>query len=133
PLDTERTLERVQGGTLRVGITHSPPWTDTSDAPPSGSEVDLTTDFAADLGAEIEWTLDSEARLIEDIHRGELDLVIGGFTDDTPWSGKAAVTAPYLETTDESGRTAKHVLITRPGENGFLVRLESFLAERGTR
>lgn len=132
PVDTEGTLDRVRGGELRVGITHNPPWTDTS-APGrmSGSEVELIEDFAAALDADVEWVEGSEGILADALHTGELDLAVGGFTDDTPWTDKAAVTAPYTEVRNDRGVTEKHVALTRAGENRLLVALEQFLRENG--
>src|SRR5690606_10796333 len=93
PADPEGTLERVTDGTLRVGVSHNPPWTKLSPASdPSGSEVDLVRQYAEQIGAETEWTEGSEAPLVEALDRGELDLVIAGFYDDTPWTEMAAVT-----------------------------------------
>ena len=40
-----------------------------------------------------------EETLIGRLERGELDLVIGGLTADTPWVEQAAITKPYAETT----------------------------------
>ena len=128
PVDTAGTLSRVRDGELRVGITHNPPWTDTSPAAGMvGSEVQLVERFAAKLDADISWSEGSEAILADSLHRGELDLVIGGFTDDTPWTQDAAITAPYLEQRDDHGEMKKHVVLTRPGENRFLMTMESFL------
>lgn len=130
PVDTEGTLDRVREGTLRVGITHSPPWTDTSGRQPAGTEVELVEALADELDADIAWTIDSEAQLMEAIHAGALDLVIGGITDDTPWTDKGAVTRPYVEAPDASGQTRKHLFVTRAGENRFLVAVETFLDEQ---
>lgn len=63
-------------------------------------------------------------RALED---GELDLVIGGLTADTPWSTHAAITRPYAETMDGRGRTVQHVMAARLGENALLVELETYL------
>lgn len=132
PVDTEGTTERVRGGVLRVGLTHHPPWVDATDpARPDGTEVRLVEQFAAGLGADIAWTIGSEATLVAGLDDGRLDLVAGGFTDDTPWSQQAATTTPYLEERDQGGALRKHVLLTRPGENRFLVAVEQFLGERG--
>ena len=131
PADTAGTLDRVRDGELRVGITHNPPWTDTSGSP-AGNEVELVERWASDLGAEISWTQASESVLAEALHRGELDLAIGGFTDDTPWTDRAAMTEPYTEAPDDTGRTRKHVILARPGENRLLVTLEEFLRDEGT-
>lgn len=128
PADADGTSARVQDGVLRAGITHNPPWTDTSTSGgPSGSEVRLVAGLAEQLDASIEWTVGAEAPLTEALHRGDLDLVIGGFTDDTPWTDKAAMTAPYIEERHSDGTTRKHVLLTRAGENRFLVTVETFL------
>ena len=47
PADVDGTLRTAQGGDLRVGITHNPPWTDTTDPDtPSGEDVRLVEKFA---------------------------------------------------------------------------------------
>jgi len=128
PADPDGTLDEVTGGTLQVGVTHNPPWTDVMDAAnPSGSEVRLVEQWAADLDAEVSWTVGSESVLIDAMDRGELDLVIGGFRDDTPWMDRAALTAPYTESTGDDGAVEKHVMLAPLGENRFLVALETFL------
>jgi hypothetical protein len=131
PADVDRTLDRVRDGELRVGITHNPPWTDTS-APtqPAGRDVDLVERFAESLDADIVWTVGSEAVLVDDLDAGALDLAVGGFTDDTPWAEKAALTRPFREDRVD-GAVEKHVMLTVPGENRFLTTLETFLSEQG--
>jgi polar amino acid transport system substrate-binding protein len=133
PADPEDTLERVTDGVLRVGVSPNPPHTDVRDTPePHGSEVALIRDFAATLPAEIEWTVGGEEMLIIGLEEGDLDLVIGGLTADTPWEQHAAITKPYAEATDPAGKQVKLVMAARPGENAFLLQLERFLRERGT-
>lgn len=130
PADPDGTLDRVTGADLRVGVSPSAPWTETDGAgDPSGTEVVLVEEFAEHLGADVEWTEGGEADLVSALERGELDLVIGGFTDATPWTSKAAMTQPYAESTNEEGKTAKHVMLAPMGENAFLVELERFLLE----
>jgi ABC-type amino acid transport substrate-binding protein len=120
----------VTGGELRVGVAESAPWTETEGSgDPTGSEVDLVEEFADNLDADVDWSEGGEADLVYRLERGELDLVIGGFTDTTPWTSKAAMTQPYAESTNPEGKTAKHVMLTPMGENAFLVRLERFLLE----
>lgn len=113
-----------------MGVTHNPPWTDTT-GDPAGTEVALVERLAADLDAEVVWTESSEAVLAEALHRGDLDLAIGGFTDDTPWTDRAAVTDGYVSAPDASGAESPHVLLARPGENRFLVEVERFLRAHG--
>jgi polar amino acid transport system substrate-binding protein len=98
PRDPESTLDRVRGGTLRVGITESEPWTRLEAGQPGGVEVELVRRFATELGARVEWVDGSEADLIAALEVRELDLVVGGLTADTPWQTKAAITRSYATT-----------------------------------
>lgn len=129
PADPEGMLDRVSGGTLRVGITPNGEWTDVTDeGETSGIEVDLLEDFAATIDAEIAWVEGSEERLFTQLHDGALDMVIGGFTDKTPWIHKAAITKPFTEVSTSEG-PEKHVMATAMGENAFLLELERFLLQ----
>ena len=132
PADPEDTLERVTDGLLRVGVSPNPPHTEVRGAAePEGREVVLVRDFAATLPAEVEWTVGGEEMLITALERGDLDVVVGGLTADTPWSEHVAVTRPYAKATDAAGEPIELVLAARPGENAFLMRLEEFLISRG--
>lgn len=130
PADPDGTLDRVSGGTLRVGVSHSPPATDVSGSDPAGSETELARDFAASLNAGVEWTEGGEEFLMESLAHGDLDLVIGGLTESSPWTDKAALTRPYAESTENWGDPRKHVLAAPMGENAFLSQLEEFLSGR---
>jgi polar amino acid transport system substrate-binding protein len=128
PADPEKTLERVTGSTIRVGVSPHPPWTDISGAgEPSGTEVDLVREFAGTLPAQVEWVVGGEQSLIAALERGELQLVIGGLTSETPWTEKAAITKPYAEMKDPEGKRKKLVMAAPMGENAFLLALEKFL------
>jgi polar amino acid transport system substrate-binding protein len=132
PTDPEGTLERVTGGTLRVGVSPNPPWTEVAqDAEPTGTEVGLVKEFAATLPAEVSWTVGGEEALVKGLEEGDLDLVIGGLTADTPWEKHVAVTMPYAEGTGPDGERIKLVMAAPPGENAYLLRLEKFLLSRG--
>lgn len=97
PRDTEGTLDRVQGGTMRVGITENPPWTDLSGEQPAGVEVDLIEAFAETIQAQVEWFDGSQAELLRALEKRQLDLVVGGFTADDPWAQLVTFTQPYAE------------------------------------
>jgi polar amino acid transport system substrate-binding protein len=128
PADPEKTLERVTGSTMRVGVSPNPPWTAISEAgEPSGTEVDLVREFAGTLQAQVEWVVGGEEPLIAALERGELELVIGGLTSETPWTEKAAITKPYAEMRDPEGKRKKLVMAAPMGENEFLLVLEKFL------
>jgi len=128
PADPEGTLDRVAGGTLKAGISYNPPWTETgSGGDPAGTEVQLVRQFAAEQNARGEWVSGGESDLIRQLERGELDLVVGGLTKDSPWFKHAALTQPYLETTNAQGDKEQHVMAAPMGENAFLFELEKFL------
>jgi polar amino acid transport system substrate-binding protein len=90
PRDPEGTLDRVRGGTLRVGVAPVEPWT--------AVERQLLREFARTLEADVEWVEGTESELIEALDGRQLDVVIGGFTRRSVWMNEAALTRPYLTT-----------------------------------
>ena len=134
PTDPEGTLERVSGGTLRVGVSPNPPWIEIPQgAEPTGTEVRLVEEFATTLPAEVTWTVGGEEALIKTLEIGGLDLVIGGLSADTPWTEHAAITKPYAEGTGPDGKRIKLVMAAPPGENAYLLTLEKFLLSQDLR
>jgi ABC-type amino acid transport substrate-binding protein len=130
PADPSGTLDRVRGGELRAGISPNGDFVRVDAADPAGSEVEAIEEFAASLGAEVEWTVGSEEALVRGLEDEELDLVAGGLTDQTPWIDKAGVTRPYTEAVDAHGAPLKIVMLVPIGENAFLTELETFLTAR---
>ncbi len=124
PKDPRRTLERVRNGTLRVGYSESRPWVTKNGDAPGGTEAELVKQFAQSLNARIEWHNYTEQNLFERLEKNELHLVIAGLTDETPWKDKIGMTRPYRKIGKK-----KHVMAVAPGENGFLVALETFLQQ----
>ena len=97
PRDPEGTLERARGARVRVGVVENEPWVRRTDGEPAGVEVELVRRFARELNATPEWFWGNEQEHIEALKRFELDLVIGGFTDSTPWGKDVGLTNPYFE------------------------------------
>ena len=129
PVDPEGSLERASGGVLRVGMSQHEPWTALDGGERSGVEVRLIEAFAAQWDADVEWHDGGEESLIDELHRGELDVVVGGLTEKSPWSSHAALTRPYVVVTSPTGSPEPHVMATRMGENALLVAVERFLLE----
>lgn len=100
PRDPEGTLQRVTGGTMRVGIAEHEPWVlvDESGHPEGGVEVALVEEFAATLDADIEWVAASTAEIAAALHTRSLDLGIAGFASTSPFQKEATFTHPYLTT-----------------------------------
>lgn len=135
PRDPEGTLDRVRGGTLRVGFVVDTPWVTEAGQGAGGIEGAIAAELARGLGARIAWTHASETPLLTALHDGDLDLVIAGLTKDSPWAAKASFTrAYYVDTTMVHGerREEPHVVAVRPGENAWQVHVERVLeAHRG--
>ncbi|NLJ53693.1 MAG: transporter substrate-binding domain-containing protein [Intrasporangiaceae bacterium] len=133
PRDPDGTLERVRSEqSLRVGASDGADRLEVhvagdGGAEVSGTEADLVSGFAEELGAQIEWTVGGETELVHAMERGELDVIIGGLHSDSPWADAVSLTRPYAESTDPEGSTVQHVLAVPLGENGFLVTLERYL------
>lgn len=101
PRDPRGTLERVQNGTMRVGIVENDPWTRMEEGHASGVEVELLKDFARELGAEVSFVPGTTPELLEAAKEAEVDVLVGGFTSTSPGvsEGKeAGVTGSYLTT-----------------------------------
>jgi ABC-type amino acid transport substrate-binding protein len=131
PYDTAGTYELVKEGKLRVGVAEKPPWANAAEGDMIGIEVELTKELAQRTSSETEWTARAESELVKRLRVGQLDLVIGGLTDDSPWSNEIAFSRPYLETIDPvSGETQKHVWAVRQGENRWLLEVDRFLQEQ---
>lgn len=126
PADPDGTLARVSGGELRVGASPAPGLVDVSGGEPSGDLVDLVDDFARSIDATSKWTVRGEEELVTMLERGELDLAVGGFTEQTPWSDRAGASRGYRVT----GADGEPIVLLVPlGENAFLGELERFLDE----
>jgi ABC-type amino acid transport substrate-binding protein len=123
PKDADGALDKIRNGTLRVGIAQNPPWVVVTGAEVSGIEPQLVADLARQLNSRVKNVYGSETLLLEGLHRRELDVVIGGFTADSPWKRDVALTKPYHE--DRNKR--QHVLALPPGENAWLMQVEKFL------
>jgi polar amino acid transport system substrate-binding protein len=99
PRDPDGTLNRVEGGVMRVGVTEADPWVLLEgDRPVGGAEVELARRFARDVGARIEWVQGSEEELVDAAKEGQVDLILAGLTNKSRWKKDVAFTRPYVET-----------------------------------
>ena len=126
PRDPEKTSERIASThELRVGVTDNGEWADAQSAEPRGIEPDLVRRFAAQTGAHVLWTRGSETSLVHALKENELDIAIGGFDKKTAWKSVAGVSQPFAATADKK----KHVFLAAPGENRFILTLDTFLTD----
>lgn len=131
PSDPNETLQTLSERSLRVGASLEPGLVDVDvdveDATLSGPLVDLVEEFAAEIDTSADWTTGSEESLVRMLEAGELDLVVGGMTDQTPWVERAGATRGYTAIDGADGRSL--VMLVPLGENAMLFVLESFLDE----
>jgi ABC-type amino acid transport substrate-binding protein len=126
PTDPNGTLDDIRGGTLRAGVSLSEGLArETPDGTPRGPVIELVDEFAAEQDARVEWTIDSEERLVDMLESGDLDIAVGGMTDQTPWTDRAGVTRGYTDIEGSGGRSI--VMLVPLGENELLSTLEGFL------
>jgi polar amino acid transport system substrate-binding protein len=103
PSDVEGTLDRVEDGTLRVGVVDDPPWVDLASSTPRGVEPTLIRRFADSLNAEVEWIRGAESDLVDGMAGFQLDVIIGGLDRQWPYGLEVALTRPYVDTEIEIG------------------------------
>lgn len=107
PRDPDGTLNRVEGGVMRVGVTEADPWVlMDGDEPSGGAEVELARRFARDVGARIHWVHGSEEELVDAAKEGQVDLILAGLTSKSRWKKDVAFTRPYVETRTVVGTPA---------------------------
>jgi polar amino acid transport system substrate-binding protein len=108
PRDPDGTLNRVEGGVMRVGVTEAEPFVimGSGEEPAGGAEVELVRRFASDLDARIDWVTGSEEELVDAAKEGQVDLLIGGITAKSRWKKDVALTRPYVATRTVVGQPA---------------------------
>jgi polar amino acid transport system substrate-binding protein len=85
---------------MRVGVVEHAPWTTlTPGGGAGGLEAALMAELARELGARLQWVRGPESSLLEALQLRELDVVIGGLTDASPWKKQVAFTKPFYTDT----------------------------------
>lgn len=127
PTDPDGTLGRVTSATLRVGASPDGAMITAVDGTVTGPEAELVRGFADSVGADVEWTVSGEENLVGLIESGEIDLAVGGMTDQTLWTPRVGVTRGYTGIPGSDG--SAQVMFVPLGENAFLSALEAYLDE----
>jgi polar amino acid transport system substrate-binding protein len=94
----EGTLDRVEGGTMRVGVSDNEPWVNLDGQEPGGVEPEIVRRFAETIHAEIHWVQGDSEELVEALANGQLDVVVAGITRTSVYKKKVALTRPYVDT-----------------------------------
>jgi polar amino acid transport system substrate-binding protein len=129
PRDPKETLRAVQTRPMRVGLVEHSPWVIRTTGEPAGVEVDLVRQFAAALGTTPEWHWGSEQEQLEALEEYQLDLVIGGLTDRSPWRKYVGMTSTYFTETYRVGVQTSSPLENVKGAQVAILRGEPAAAE----
>ncbi|KTD23070.1 substrate-binding periplasmic protein [Legionella londiniensis] len=116
PKDPNHTLDKVKKThILRVGAIYNPPWVGKNE---SGIEPILLKQFAKELNAHPKFFYLPESLAMKALIEGQVDVVIGGITADTPWEKKIGLTRPYYKEIYYIGRpeklSKKHLVAISP-------------------
>jgi ABC-type amino acid transport substrate-binding protein len=123
PTDPDDTLQDVRrSGVLRVGASPAEGWVDVAARPPTGPEPRLVDALAEHVGVRVEWVVAGEEHLVTMLEEDDVDLAVGGFTEDNAWVAKVGLTRPY----HRSGGKAR-VWMVPMGENAWQSTVERWL------
>jgi hypothetical protein len=125
PEDPRNTFNEIINNKLKVGYAESKPWVVLSAKKPKGIEAWIVTRIAEEINSDILWIRDSEPELMKMLKDGKLHLVISGINTDSPWASEVGFTKPYYISADDR----EYVIAVPPGENKWLLYIESFLIE----
>jgi hypothetical protein len=101
-----------------VGIVQNPPNGLLEPNSAEKKEINIIGGFAKEKAIKIIYRSGSETELVKLLEAYELDLIAGGFDENTVWRKKAGLTAPYSK---------NNVFLIHKGENKLLFHLEGFL------
>ena len=82
---------------MSVGLVENPPWVIRTNGQPAGAEVELISRFASEIGAVPKWQWGGEEKLLGALENSEIDVVIGGFTESSPWVNRIGMTSSYYK------------------------------------
>jgi hypothetical protein len=85
----------------------------------TGTQATALEAFARGRGARVEWTVVTEALLVDALESGEIDVAVAGFLEDSPWKDRVGFTRAW---------GSDRVIAVRAGENALLLALDRFLA-----
>ena len=125
PRDPAGTLERVrQSGLMRIGVVSD------AGAPIDEQDGGFIGRLAAETGSRPEITRGAAETLLPAVERGDLDIVIGRFTPDTPWRDRVTLLPQPGWMTSGKGQAAPGVMV-RNGENGWIALVHRHAAVLG--
>jgi len=118
PKDAEGTLPHIEAShEIRVGLIADP-----APLQPDRAQA-LIAALAQQTGARPIIETGAGERLLDRLGHGDLDIVLGTFTEETPWADTVAL-GPPLAITGPKDRRLMLRAAARNGENAWIVRIE---------
>lgn len=127
PRDAHDSSDRARES-LRVGLSHDPPWIIATDGAPRGTEVDLINAFAQARQLRVDWVIDGHDALMEDLLDHRLHLVAGGHIEQSNWTEAGWSRSFMID--DARGRPTERRIALPPGENAWHLAFDRFLHAR---
>lgn len=97
PRDIEHSLEHIQGGIMRVGVSENPPWVIRTASGAAGLEPEMIKALAQRLDADIQWHWGTESELMLALAERQLDIAVGGLIEKSSLSKDATFSQPYFQ------------------------------------
>lgn len=123
PKDPDGTVERVRGGSFRVGMIASPPLPSADRTPAAGKAQRFVEGVAASAEARPEVVAGAAEPLLSMLEAGELDLVVGPMTEKSPWMTTVTFLPPLEKDMTGDGHH-QLVAMARNGENAWITLLD---------
>ena len=97
PKDPRGSFEKAKTTGLLVGVINDVPWAYSDGQSAAGWDADIVKGFAEKHNMRVEWVPGAEHDLIPALEEGELHMLIGGITKDSPFKHLVGLSNPYCK------------------------------------
>jgi hypothetical protein len=119
PRDTEATLDRVRGGTIRVATVEG--------ERPNPRMSEFLARLAARTGSRPQLASGAAEPLLLELERGDLDLVVGTFDRKSPWAHRVTFSRPIARVV-RADAVEELKAATRNGEHAWAIEVDRTVA-----
>lgn len=97
PKDPRGSFEKAKASDLRVGVINDVPWAHSDGQSAAGWDAGIVKGFAEKHYMLVKWVPGAEHDLIPALEEGELHMLIGGITKDSPLKDLVGLSNPYCK------------------------------------
>lgn len=128
PRDAEDSTQRARIQTMRVGVSHDPPYVVlTESAAPRGDDITRVHALADAQGARIEWVMLGHDALMRELLAFRLHLVVGGHARDSPWRPRVGWSRAWHARAGADDAPHERRFALPPGENAWQLEVDRFI------